>query len=799
MRLSVVINTYNRCKSLRKTLQSLSNQSCNDFEVIVVNGPSTDETDVVVKGFDNVKVVKCLERNLSVSRNLGIDNSSGDIVAFIDDDAIAEFNWVRDILAGYTDESIGGVGGIVYDYTGVNLQYKYSSCNRFGDTDFYIEPPFDEYNVRGAKKFLYLQGTNCSFRRKCLELIGGFDEEFEYYLDEVDVCMRIIDIGYKIKPLDNAYVYHKYKESFMRNEERVVLHPYSIVKNKYYFAYKNNLDMNGKDIDIVLEPWLQDVLLGGENNYKCGKMSMDELEIYKREVIEGIQVGKMRGRGDNKTRKINEKQIIFSQYNKEIYDYKRLTICYISKEYPPNNFGGIGRYTYDLATTFASYGHNVHVVTSGEDCDSVDYEDGVWVHRIVPKLYDSLSSLQLGWNFSLLYSNYLEVKKIAQQSPIDVIEGPIWLCETGFINLLFPRPVIVTLMTTQKIIKNVMGMKDTEKYQYDKLIDLENYTLKKHNYIHPISNSICESCKVSFKDDALIKIIPLGCRDIAKKYVRKRANERIRILSVGRLEERKGTDLLLKVIPDILAEKNNVEFVFIGKDTRSTKKGISYKEKFLHKYKDERKILNNVLFLDEVSEEILMQNYSDADILCVPSRYESFGIVLLEGMSFNNAILAANIGGIREIVTNHDAGLVFEAENVNELKKCLLELIENKKTRLEYALKGRCLYEKEYTLQVVYKRLYEFYLQVMTEFEQHSVDIKFNTDEVCEMIASVERIPIAKAKKIVDSLLLDNKECSRYDERKIKKIYNKIRNKYPRLAVQMKYMLFPLYVKFFRK
>ena len=251
MRLSVVINTYNRCKSLRKTLQSLSNQSCNDFEVIVVNGPSTDETDVVVKGFNNVKLVKCLERNLSVSRNLGIDNSSGDLVAFIDDDAIAEFNWVRDILAGYTDESIGGVGGIVYDYTGVNLQYKYSSCNRFGDTDFYIEPPFDEYNVRGAKKFLYLQGTNCSFRRKCLELIGGFDEEFEYYLDEVDVCMRIIDIGYKIKPLDNAYVYHKYKESFMRNEERVVLHPYSIVKNKYYFAYKNNLDMNGKDIDIV--------------------------------------------------------------------------------------------------------------------------------------------------------------------------------------------------------------------------------------------------------------------------------------------------------------------------------------------------------------------------------------------------------------------------------------------------------------------------------------------------------------------------------------------------------------------
>ena len=92
------------------------------------------------------------------------------------------------------------------------------------------------------------------------------------------------------------------------------------------------------------------------------------------------------------------------------------------------------------------------------------------------------------------------MKKIAQQSPIDVIEGPIWLCETGFINLLFPRPVIVTLMTTQKIIKNVMGMKDTEKYQYDKLIDLEkdgilsNLSSKYKNksvYVQYVGNYYC--------------------------------------------------------------------------------------------------------------------------------------------------------------------------------------------------------------------------------------------------------------------------------------------------------------------
>ena len=183
MLLSVIINTYNRCESLRTTLESLSNQSCSDFEVVVVNGPSTDDTEKVVMDFPNVKLVSCPERNLSISRNLGIDYSAGDIVAFIDDDAIAEYNWVRDILLAYTDDKVGGVGGLVYDYTGVHLQYKYSSCDRLGDTDFYIMPPFDRYNTPNCEKFLYLQGTNCSFRRSCLEEIGGFDEEFEYYLD----------------------------------------------------------------------------------------------------------------------------------------------------------------------------------------------------------------------------------------------------------------------------------------------------------------------------------------------------------------------------------------------------------------------------------------------------------------------------------------------------------------------------------------------------------------------------------------------------------------------------------------
>ena len=635
MLLSVVINTYNRAASLKVTLESLKHQTSKNFEVIVVNGPSTDETSIVLQPFINkIKIIPCNVRNLSVSRNLGIEAASGDVVAFIDDDAIADPNWVQDLLAGYDQDDVGGVGGLVYDHTGMRLQYHYSACDRKGDTDFTICPPFDKYNISGAEKFLYLQGTNCSFRRQCLEAIGGFDEEFEYYLDEVDVCMRIVDLGYKMKPTDNAIVHHKYMKSFLRNEKRVVLHPYSTVKNKYYFAYQNATEDKLESINNELSLWLDGVKSGGDWNLAQGNMSKEDWNIYQEEVKQACIDGKVRGKEKRKTRKLTmaskEKFLPF-----DVIDApeKRLKICYLSREYPPNNFGGIGRYTYDLATTFAKYGHEVHVITEGTIQDTVDFEEGVWVHRIVNQLYKPVENLTLGWNISLILRNYFEVKRINDIGKIDLINGPIWLSETVACNDLMQIPTVVTLMTTQRILNNMTDITDVNSHEY-KMMKLEEITLKHHQYVHAISESIKANCKEFISEQAYSFIAPLGCRDLSCDYVKNKDKNEIRILSVGRLEHRKGTDLLLQAAENILAKYNNVRFIFIGKDTENTETGIPYRIEFQKKHRNNEKILKHVEFLGEVSEDILMQCYKDADICCTPSRYESFGIVLFRRNEF---------------------------------------------------------------------------------------------------------------------------------------------------------------------
>jgi glycosyltransferase involved in cell wall biosynthesis len=130
---SVVINTFNRAGMLAATLDALRRQDGPEFEVVVVNGPSDDGTGALLAArAGDLRVVDCPERHLSRSRNLGIDAAAGDVVAFVDDDAIPEPSWLAELAAAYDDPAIAGAGGVVLDRNGVLPQYRFSACDRLG-------------------------------------------------------------------------------------------------------------------------------------------------------------------------------------------------------------------------------------------------------------------------------------------------------------------------------------------------------------------------------------------------------------------------------------------------------------------------------------------------------------------------------------------------------------------------------------------------------------------------------------------------------------------------------------------
>jgi glycogen synthase len=711
MRVSVVINTYNRAAGLRKTLDALRYQTHSNFEVVVVNGPSTDDTEQTLREFaDSIRIASCPVRNLSKSRNVGINAAAGDIVAFIDDDAIPEPAWLQQLVAGYESERVGGVGGLVCDHTGVRYQYKFSVADRVGDTRFDVEPPFDAYLVPGADPFLYLQGTNCSFRRECLARIGGFDEEIEYYLDEVEVCMQIIDSGFELRALNHAVVHHKYLASHIRNHQRVVFDPFSTVKNKFYFALCNGRrTRNTADVLTTLLRYGEAVRRGGEAQFNAKQFTEEQFNFFLRRIDEGIEVGIDRGLKSERCRRpiSPAEPAAFRNYPTLRPKDFRLKLCFVSLEYPPDDFGGIGRFTNDLATGLAERGHEVHVITRSPDISRVDFEEGVWMHRLAPadRYLPELANVPLAGNFAHIANVYQAIARIQDHAAIDVVSAPLWLAE-GLAAAYDPRfPTVLTLMTAMKTIAAMHpSWKDSDHTQ--QLVRLEGVMCRQASFLHAISQDILSKVQQDYGtvEGRSEYVVPLGIRDRANQFIRaapENAERPVTVLFVGRLERRKGIDLLLNVAVALIEQGANVRFVLAGKDTSNTELGESYRAAFQTKYANVPAVASRVTFTGPVSEHQLYQLYADADVFCLPSRYESFGLVLVEAMMMGKPVVGTTAGGMREIVEVDDNGILAEAGDEKSLADCLGRLVGDPELRQRFGRRSRELYEQRFSLSTM--------------------------------------------------------------------------------------------------
>ncbi|MGC9108201.1 MAG: glycosyltransferase family 2 protein, partial [Infirmifilum sp.] len=117
MRISVAITTYKRAWALPYSLESLIQQSRSPDEVVVVLKPSGDGSEEVIRRYDSklpIRVIEQTKGNFTDAVSLAIRNSKGDIVLFIDDDAIAEKDWVKKYEDIFQNNDVGGASGLTY-------------------------------------------------------------------------------------------------------------------------------------------------------------------------------------------------------------------------------------------------------------------------------------------------------------------------------------------------------------------------------------------------------------------------------------------------------------------------------------------------------------------------------------------------------------------------------------------------------------------------------------------------------------------------------------------------------------
>jgi GT2 family glycosyltransferase len=199
---SVVVCAYNAAFTLEETLSGLMALDYPEYEVIVVNDGSTDETESIARRYD-VRLITTANRGLSAARNTGLDASTGEIVAYLDADAHPDRHWLRYLVTTFEDTGYEAVGGPNIAPAGDG---ELAEC-------FSNAPGNPTHVMLSDRVAEHIPGCNMAFRRDALASLGGFDERFRVAGDDVDVCWRIQDAGGTIGFSPAAVVWHHRRNS----------------------------------------------------------------------------------------------------------------------------------------------------------------------------------------------------------------------------------------------------------------------------------------------------------------------------------------------------------------------------------------------------------------------------------------------------------------------------------------------------------------------------------------------------------------------------------------------------------
>jgi len=195
---SVIVCTYNGSRTLRECLAALEKLDYPDYEVLVVDDGSDDETPTIIESFPYVRRLHQDHGGLSKARNLGAAKARGKILAYTDDDCVVDEHWISYLVATFEQGGFGAVGG-------PNISPPASSLTRACVAAAPGAPAHVLLTDRVAE---HVPGCNLAVTREAFERIGGFTPEYRTAGDDVDFCWRLQSAGYEIGFSPGAMVWH---------------------------------------------------------------------------------------------------------------------------------------------------------------------------------------------------------------------------------------------------------------------------------------------------------------------------------------------------------------------------------------------------------------------------------------------------------------------------------------------------------------------------------------------------------------------------------------------------------------
>ena len=206
--------------------------------------------------------------------------------------------------------------------------------------------------------------------------------------------------------------------------------------------------------------------------------------------------------------------------------------------------------------------------------------------------------------------------------------------------------------------------------------------------------------------------------DEAKEFVGVPKDEKM-LLYVGRIEPLKGVDILIKAIAqlrrsDVLSECPHYLYI-IGGDPDPENARLNKEMQRLQNLCKELGVGNMVLFLGKRDQDTLQYYYSAAEIVIMPSHYESFGMVALEAMACGTPVIATQVGGLQHLVQNGKTGFTIPNDDVDSLEESLTMLICKEDMRREMS-ENSITYARSYAWDVITPRIIDLYQETIKDY-----------------------------------------------------------------------------------
>jgi len=195
---SVVICAYDAERTMRDCLESLRRLDYPNFEVVIVDDGSRDRTADISMDFPEFRLIRQPNKGLSVARNVGMQAARGEIIAYTDSDCVVDPHWLTLMVHSMVENNFDGCGGPNYaPHEGGWIE---ASCAASPGAPCHVLVADDRAE--------HLAGCNMLFSKAALAKIGGFDPQFTSAGDDVDICWRLLDAGFKLGFSPAAFVWH---------------------------------------------------------------------------------------------------------------------------------------------------------------------------------------------------------------------------------------------------------------------------------------------------------------------------------------------------------------------------------------------------------------------------------------------------------------------------------------------------------------------------------------------------------------------------------------------------------------